>query len=33
MGTISLMMSIVGYLYPGFDFGEVISKLNDTVAA
>nr|AGU67984.1 ubiquinone biosynthesis protein [Angomonas desouzai] len=33
MATIDLMLSIAGSLFPGFDLGQIITKLNDTVAA
>nr|AGU67987.1 ubiquinone biosynthesis protein [Strigomonas oncopelti] len=33
MRTIDTMLSIAGYLYPGFDLGVIVTKLNDTVAA
>lgn len=33
MRTIDLMLKVAGYCYRGFDFGQIISKLNDTVAA
>lgn len=33
MRTIDLMLRVAGSLYPGFDLGQIITKLNDTVAA
>nr|AGU67993.1 ubiquinone biosynthesis protein [Herpetomonas muscarum] len=33
MRTIDLMLKVAGYFFPGFDFGQIICKLNDTVAA
>ncbi|EPY37810.1 aarF domain-containing kinase [Angomonas deanei] len=33
MATIDLMLRIAGSLFPGFDLGQIITKLNDTVAA
>ncbi|GET86152.1 hypothetical protein, conserved [Leishmania tarentolae] len=33
MRTISLMFAAASYFFPGYDFGQIIAKLNDTVAA
>lgn len=33
MRTIDLMLCVAGQLFPGYDFGQIIRKLNDTVAA
>ncbi|KAK7201846.1 ABC1 family [Novymonas esmeraldas] len=33
MRTISLMFAAASYFFPGYDFGQIITKLNDTVAA
>ncbi|KPI90653.1 hypothetical protein ABL78_0249 [Leptomonas seymouri] len=33
MRTIELMLATASYFFPGYDFGQIISKLNDTVAA
>lgn len=32
MRTISLMFAITSYFFPGYDFSQIITKLNDTVA-
>jgi aarF domain-containing kinase len=33
MRTINLMFATASYFFPGYDFGQIITKLNDTVAA
>ncbi|KPA74772.1 putative mitochondrial hypothetical protein [Leptomonas pyrrhocoris] len=33
MRTISIMFAVASYFFPGYDFGQIITKLNDTVAA
>lgn len=33
MRTISLMFATASHFFPGYDFGQIITKLNDTVAA